>query len=104
MLNTNANKLINSNCLKPFETGKSQFHTKTLNAWAKIKKIVPTTLKEIINQNIWENKYVQIDNNPIKCEFLPIKNKNKRKNMKPKDLIEDNWKIATNKLFRTKII
>ena len=74
---------------------KSLFHTQTLKAWAEINIFVPKTLKEIINQNVCQNIYLQIDNNPIKYAFLGIKNKIKLQKMKLYDLIKHNWKIVT---------
>ena len=75
MLDINDKQLINSYSLKSCMSGKRLFHTQTLKAWAEINSFMPATLKEIINQNVYENIYLQIDNNPIKYTFLGIKNK-----------------------------
>ena len=87
MLNINKYNLITSNCLELNKQGKSPFHTQILNAWSEINSFEPKTLKEIVNQNVVGNKFIKIDNKPIRENFLGT---NK---LKIGDLINKDWTI-----------
>ena len=95
MLNINIEKLKYNNCLELKVQAKNVFHTQILRAWAEINSFNLITLKEIINPNLVENKYIRIGNKTIKDIFLGINNHAKLKEMKIKDLIDNNWKLIT---------
>ena len=95
MLNIDRHNLVNSNCILPNRQAKTNFHTHIIKAWTDINSFIPISLKEIINQSICENNYIRIENKPIKDDFLGINNKTKLKEMKIKDIIENQCKIIS---------
>ena len=103
MLNINIEKLQNNNCLELNAQGKSAFYTQILRAWAEINSFNPITLMEIINQNLVENKFIRIENKPVIDTFLGTNNQIKLKEMKIKDIIDNNWKLITKNSLEQKL-
>ena len=95
MLNIDRYNLVNSNCISQNTQVKTNFHTQIIKAWIDINSFIPVSLKEIINQSICENNYIRIENKPIKDDFQGINNKAKLKEMKIKDIIENECEIIS---------